>query len=95
MTDYRVCTKCGLTVFAAQTACPSCGASTIPDEDPLSIQEWHEKPNGVCCECGKRGRVRRLVKAKGYDAQTRTPEFRCLPCSEKKLAALRERGVPV
>ncbi len=95
MTDYRVCTQCGLTVFAVQTSCPSCGASTEPEADPHLIEEWHEKAQGLCVDCGQITRVRRLLKAKGYNAKTRTPEFRCYECSMKKLVDLRERGIPV
>ena len=95
MTEYHVCTSCGLTVFAAQTVCPSCGASTAPDVDPLAVEIWHAKANGVCVDCGTSGRVRRLVQAKSYDAETKTPEFRCHECSETKLGKLLERGIPV
>ncbi len=95
MTEYGVCTRCGLTVFAVQTTCPSCGAETTPEEDSSLIEEWHEKKEGVCIECGKSGRVRRLVKAKNYNGRTKIPEFRCYDCSFKKLDEIRARGVPV
>ena len=95
MSEYRVCSKCGLTVFAIQETCPSCGENTIPEPDPLMIEEWHAKREGVCCDCAKKGRVRRLVKAKEYNARTKIPEFRCIECSDKKLEEIRARGVPV
>jgi len=95
MSEYRVCSHCGLTVFAMQETCPSCGAGTIPEPAPALIEEWHEKREGICCDCGAKGRVRRLVRAKGYNARTKIPEFRCASCSEKKLAEVRARGIPV
>ena len=95
MTDYGVCTKCGLTVFVGQNNCPSCGAETMPEPDASLIEEWHEKREGVCIGCGKTGRVRRLVKAKDYNGKTKIPEFRCYECSLKKLEEIRARGVPV
>ena len=71
------------------------GAETAPEPDAALVEEWHEKREGVCIDCGKVGRVRRLVKAKNYNGKTKIPEFRCYECSLKKLGEIRSRGIPV
>lgn len=57
---------------------------------------WHYKDNVRCADCGRLVQGRRLVKAFAYDrTNDPEPEFRCLVCSNRKLAELRERGVKV
>ena len=58
------------------------------------IPLWEVKNNVTCADCGHVGRGYRLVKAKKYDRiDDKNPQFRCEPCSEKKLQKLKESGI--
>ena len=49
----------------------------------LDVQ-W-EKRTDNCWDCGKYGRVYRIVKAPGYDKwKDKVPEYRCGDCADKK-----------
>lgn len=52
---------------------------------------WEVIFNGRCFDCGKTGRVYRLVKTRTYDKiDDPHPEYRCELCSDKKA---RELGI--
>lgn len=55
---------------------------------------WEIKSSVACADCGRRARGYRLVRAPGYDRQKDpAPQYRCEPCSVRKLAALEQQGV--
>jgi len=57
---------------------------------------WYYKDNVRCADCGQLVEGRRLVKALSYDrSDDPNPQFRCLVCSNKKLAQMRDRGLKV
>ena len=61
-----------------------------------NIPLWEIKKHGVCHDCGRVGKVQRLVVTKEYNKiKDKNPEFRCESCSEKKLIELFSRGVKI
>jgi len=57
---------------------------------------WHYKDNVQCADCGATVQGRRLVKALAYDRSSDpNPQYRCLICSNKKLAQMRDKGLKV
>jgi len=63
---------------------------------PLVAPQWEILEKGKCYDCGKKGRVFRLIKTRNYDkTMDKNPEFRCEQCSYKKLEELRIKGVKV
>ncbi|MDD5146929.1 MAG: hypothetical protein PHV63_00040 [Candidatus Daviesbacteria bacterium] len=58
--------------------------------------QWEVKENIKCSDCGKISRGYRLAKTSNYDRlNTKTPQFRCEDCSQKKSKELRTKGVQI
>lgn len=55
---------------------------------------WAVEESVTCAGCGQVTRGYRLVATRNYDRrQDETPQFRCEPCSARKVHALRADGV--
>lgn len=58
--------------------------------------QWEVKEHTTCSSCGKQGvRGYRLVIAPKYNRMKHTPQFRCEPCSQKKVEELKEKGLDI
>lgn len=59
-----------------------------------AIEMWHLK-EGVCDDCKRVGKLRRLITASNYDRRNSKPKFLCTSCSNSKTRELRNKGIKI